>query len=174
MLGRDRPRSCQPGLTGRAGPGRLPRLGAGGSGPEDPHPPAGAVPAAPHQPPASPRAVGPLTVSFSRVPTLEQIQAKNPAVREGGQYQPSTCEPRSRTAVIIPHRNRETHLGHLLYYLHPFLQRQQLQYGIYVVHQVSPAGTGGFARHRAHPGGPPLPTGFLRRQATPPSTGPSC
>ncbi|XP_009463249.1 PREDICTED: beta-1,4-galactosyltransferase 3 [Nipponia nippon] len=83
-----------------------------------------------------PRAVGPLTVSFSRVPTLEQIQAKNPAVREGGRYQPSTCEPRSRTAVIIPHRNRETHLGHLLYYLHPFLQRQQLQYGIYVVHQA--------------------------------------
>ncbi|PKU29417.1 beta- -galactosyltransferase 3 [Limosa lapponica baueri] len=81
-------------------------------------------------------AVGPLTVSFSRVPTLEQIQAKNPAVEEGGRYQPSTCEPRSRTAIIIPHRNRETHLGHLLYYLHPFLQRQQLQYGIYVVHQA--------------------------------------
>lgn len=81
------------------------------------------------------------------MPTLEQIQAKNPAVQEGGRYQPSTCEPRSRTAVIIPHRNRETHLGHLLYYLHPFLQRQQLQYGIYVVHQVSPACTGGFTGH---------------------------
>ena len=67
---------------------------------------------------------------------LEQIQAKNPAVQPGGRYQPQTCEPRSRTAVIVPHRNRETHLGHLLYYLHPFLQRQQLHYGIYVVHQV--------------------------------------
>ncbi|KAM6037984.1 beta-1,4-galactosyltransferase 3 [Theristicus caerulescens] len=90
----------------------------------------------PFCPERSPFLVGPLTVSFSRVPTLEQIQAKNPAVQEGGRYQPSTCEPRSRTAVIIPHRNRETHLGHLLYYLHPFLQRQQLQYGIYVVHQA--------------------------------------
>ncbi|XP_075380854.1 beta-1,4-galactosyltransferase 3 isoform X2 [Mycteria americana] len=90
----------------------------------------------PFCPERSPFLVGPLTVSFSRVPTLEQIRAKNPAVQEGGRYQPSTCEPRSRTAVIIPHRNRETHLGHLLYYLHPFLQRQQLQYGIYVVHQA--------------------------------------
>ncbi|XP_067425742.1 beta-1,4-galactosyltransferase 3 isoform X2 [Emydura macquarii macquarii] len=81
-------------------------------------------------------AVGPLTVSFSQVPTLQQIQEKNPAVREGGRYRPLTCEARSRTAVIIPHRNRETHLGHLLYYLHPFLQRQQLQYGIYVIHQA--------------------------------------
>ncbi|NXE16990.1 B4GT3 galactosyltransferase, partial [Lophotis ruficrista] len=61
----------------------------------------------------------------------------------GGRYHPSTCEPRSRTAIIIPHRNRETHLGHLLYYLHPFLQRQQLQYGIYVVHQVSTGGCAG-------------------------------
>uniref|UniRef100_A0A8C3PW62 Beta-1,4-galactosyltransferase n=1 Tax=Chrysolophus pictus TaxID=9089 RepID=A0A8C3PW62_CHRPC len=83
-----------------------------------------------------PPTVGPLTVTFSRVPTLEQIQAKNPAVQPGGRYQPQTCEPRSRTAVIVPHRNRETHLGHLLYYLHPFLQRQQLHYGIYVVHQA--------------------------------------
>ncbi|XP_074931281.1 beta-1,4-galactosyltransferase 3 isoform X2 [Phalacrocorax aristotelis] len=90
----------------------------------------------PFCPERSPFLVGPLTVSFSRVPTLEQIQAKNPVVQEGGRYQPSTCEPRSRTAIIIPHRNRETHLGHLLYYLHPFLQRQQLQYGIYVVHQA--------------------------------------
>ncbi|NXA43104.1 B4GT3 galactosyltransferase, partial [Eudromia elegans] len=54
----------------------------------------------------------------------------------GGRYRPPACEPRSRTAIVIPHRNREGHLGHLLYYLHPFLQRQQLQYGIYVVHQA--------------------------------------
>ncbi|NWT49297.1 B4GT3 galactosyltransferase, partial [Chroicocephalus maculipennis] len=77
---------------------------------------------------------------------------------EGGRYQPSTCEARSRTAVIIPHRNRETHLGHLLYYLHPFLQRQQLQYGIYVVHQVRPVGAGGFTGlrggHRCQPARP--------------------
>uniref|UniRef100_A0A8C3J6I6 Beta-1,4-galactosyltransferase n=1 Tax=Calidris pygmaea TaxID=425635 RepID=A0A8C3J6I6_9CHAR len=104
----------------------------------DPHPALWVPSPPPHTSPLPPppATVGPLTVSFSRVPTLEQIQAKNPAVEEGGRYHPSTCEPRSRTAVIIPHRNRETHLGHLLYYLHPFLQRQQLQYGIYVVHQA--------------------------------------
>lgn len=135
-------------------------------------------------------AVGPLTVGFSQVPTLKQIVEKNPAVREGGRYRPVTCEPRSRTAVIIPHRNRETHLRHLLYYLHPFLQRQQLQYGIYVIHQVglhSPA-----ARQGALYWGSPLAqggvgasrhlTGLLSellalpccRLGTPPSTGPSC
>ncbi|XP_015706389.1 beta-1,4-galactosyltransferase 3-like isoform X2 [Coturnix japonica] len=92
--------------------------------------------APPYCPVTSPLLLGPLTVSFSRVPTLDQIRAKNPLVQPGGRYRPTACEPRSRTAVIVPHRNRETHLGHLLYYLHPFLQRQQLQYGIYVVHQA--------------------------------------
>ncbi|XP_048367537.1 beta-1,4-galactosyltransferase 3 [Sphaerodactylus townsendi] len=95
--------------------------------------PTGALPYCPER---SPYLIGPLTVSFSQVPTLEQIQQKNPAVSNGGRYRPSACESRSRTAIVIPHRNRESHLRHLLYYLHPFLQRQQLQYGIYVVHQA--------------------------------------
>ncbi|KAG8548893.1 hypothetical protein GDO81_023634 [Engystomops pustulosus] len=64
-----------------------------------------------------------------------RIQEKNPLVSAGGRYKPPNCESRHKTAVIIPHRNRETHLRHLLYYLHPFLQRQQLQYGIYIIHQ---------------------------------------
>ncbi|XP_042296231.1 beta-1,4-galactosyltransferase 3 [Sceloporus undulatus] len=93
----------------------------------------------PYCPDRSPYLIGPLTVSFRNVPTLEQIQEKNPAVALGGRYCPATCESHSRTAIIIPHRNRETHLRHLLYYLHPFLQRQQLQYGIYVVHQAGNA-----------------------------------
>ncbi|XP_075464018.1 beta-1,4-galactosyltransferase 3 isoform X1 [Ascaphus truei] len=89
----------------------------------------------PRCPERSPYLVGPLTVVFSRVPTLRRIKEKNPLVVHGGQYRPPNCESRYRTAVIIPHRNRETHLRHLLYYLHPFLQRQQLHYGIYVIQQ---------------------------------------
>ncbi|XP_075764145.1 beta-1,4-galactosyltransferase 3 isoform X1 [Pelodiscus sinensis] len=107
----------------------LPRLHPGGG-------PTGSLPYCPER---SPYLIGPLTVSFSQTPTLKQILEKNPAVKEGGRCQPLTCEARSRTAVIIPHRNRETHLRHLLYYLHPFLQRQQLQYGIYVIHQAGNA-----------------------------------
>ncbi|XP_030042197.1 beta-1,4-galactosyltransferase 3 isoform X2 [Microcaecilia unicolor] len=84
----------------------------------------------------SPHLIGPLTVTFNKVPTLKQIKEKNPVVTKGGRYRPLSCEPRHRTAVIIPHRNREAHLQYLLYYLHPFLQRQQIQYGIYIVHQA--------------------------------------
>ncbi|KAF7692102.1 hypothetical protein HF521_011069 [Silurus meridionalis] len=74
---------------------------------------------------------GPIHVSFPSGLTLAQVERKNPLVVRGGRYRPPDCEARHRTAIIIPHRNREQHLKFFLYYIHPFLQRQQLSYGIY-------------------------------------------
>lgn len=86
-------------------------------------PPAQALPYCPER---SPFLVGPVSVSFSPVPSLAEIVERNPRVESGGRYRPAGCEPRSRTAIIVPHRAREHHLRLLLYHLHPFLQRQQL------------------------------------------------
>lgn len=90
----------------------------------------------PDCPERSPLLVGPVFVSFSPVPSLAEILERNPLVEPGGRYRPPGCEPHSRTAIIVPHRAREPHLRLLLYHLHPFLQRQQLAYGIYVIHQA--------------------------------------
>ncbi len=79
---------------------------------------------------------GPIHVTFPSGLTLAEVERKNPLVVRGGRYRPPNCEARHRTAIIIPHRNREQHLKFFLYYLHPFLQRQQLNYGIYVIQQV--------------------------------------
>lgn len=84
----------------------------------------------------SPFIRGPIHVSFPSGLTLAEVQRKNPLVVRGGRYRPPDCEARHRTAIIIPHRQREQHLKFLLYYLHPLLQRQQLSYGIYVIHQA--------------------------------------
>lgn len=81
-------------------------------------------------------AVGPIHITFTSGLTLKEVQRKNPLVVRGGRYRPPDCEARHRIAIVIPHRHREHHLRFLLYYLHPFLQRQQLQYGIYIIHQV--------------------------------------
>ncbi|XP_012584944.1 PREDICTED: beta-1,4-galactosyltransferase 4 isoform X2 [Condylura cristata] len=67
--------------------------------------------------------------------TLEDVQAENPSVHRG-RYHPEDCQATQRVAILIPHRNRERHLLYLLEHLHPFLQRQQLDYGIYVIHQA--------------------------------------
>ncbi len=79
---------------------------------------------------------GPIHVTFPSGLTLAEVQRKNPLVVRGGRYRPPDCVARHKTAIIIPHRHREHHLRFLLYYLHPFLQRQQLNYGIYIIHQV--------------------------------------
>ncbi|XP_056330822.1 beta-1,4-galactosyltransferase 3 [Danio aesculapii] len=90
----------------------------------------------PYCPKQSPHLVGPIHVTFPSGLTLGDVERKNPLVVRGGRYRPPNCEARHRTAIIIPHRSREHHLKFLLYYLHPFLQRQQLNYGIYVIHQA--------------------------------------
>ncbi|XP_077577655.1 beta-1,4-galactosyltransferase 3 [Stigmatopora nigra] len=87
-------------------------------------------------PKTSPLLGGAFRVTFPSGLTLAEVQRKNPAVERGGRYRPSECKARHSTAVIIPHRLREHHLKFLLYYLHPFLQRQQLDYAIYVIHQA--------------------------------------
>ncbi|KAJ8370109.1 hypothetical protein SKAU_G00101370 [Synaphobranchus kaupii] len=84
----------------------------------------------------SPLLVGPVSVHLSPPPSLDEIREKNPLVSSGGHYRPPNCESHHHTAIIIPYRDRLSHLHSLLYHLHPFLQRQQLHYAIYIVHQV--------------------------------------
>ncbi|XP_018417676.1 PREDICTED: beta-1,4-galactosyltransferase 3-like [Nanorana parkeri] len=93
----------------------------------------------PFCPETSPFIGGPIRVQLPESLTIEDVKHKNPYVTSGGRYKPPDCESNHKTAVIIPHRNREQHLKYLLYFLHPFLQRQQLNYGIYIIHQAGNA-----------------------------------
>ena len=58
-------------------------------------------------------------------------------VQKGGIYKPRDCKPIDSVAIIIPYRDREKQLEIFINYMHAFLQRQQLQYGIFVVELVS-------------------------------------
>ncbi|KFU92139.1 Beta-1,4-galactosyltransferase 1, partial [Chaetura pelagica] len=80
-------------------------------------------------------AVGALRVDFSQPVNLDEVARINPEVKAGGRSAPKDCIALQKVAVIIPFRNREEHLKYWLYYLHPILQRQQLDYGVYVINQ---------------------------------------
>lgn len=80
--------------------------------------------------------VGPLRVDFNTPVSLDEVKKVNPAVQPGGRFKPKECVALQKVALIIPFRNREEHLKYWLYYLHPILQRQQLDYGVYVINQV--------------------------------------
>lgn len=86
-------------------------------------------------PALSPYLRGASKLSFKPSVTLEEVQKENPQVAKG-RYHPVECSALQHVAILIPHRNREKHLLYLLQHLHPFLQRQQLDYGIYVIHQA--------------------------------------
>jgi len=67
---------------------------------------------------------------------LKNTEAQHPEVRAGGQWAPSDCYARQRLAIIIPFRGRHHHLNKLLQIIHPFLQRQQANYTIFIIEQV--------------------------------------
>ena len=57
-------------------------------------------------------------------------------VEEGGYCQPHDCISRwPKVAIIVPFRDRGPQLEAFLYHIHPVLQRQQLNYRIFVVEQ---------------------------------------
>src|SRR6218665_1808206 len=59
-------------------------------------------------------------------------------VRMGGEWMPDNCVPHTRLAIIIPCRDRDSHLRILLRHLYPILKRQQLHFRIFVVDQRLP------------------------------------
>lgn len=57
-------------------------------------------------------------------------------VQPGGKYQTKECISRHKVAIVVPLRNRTEHLAVFLRYMHPFLQRQQLNYTIIIAEQA--------------------------------------
>jgi len=67
-------------------------------------------------------------------PTMDAIVRLNMDLDDDGHFTPN-CSHKERVAIIVPFRDRLDHLRIFLYNLHPFLQRQLLEYNIYVVEQ---------------------------------------
>ncbi|XP_042901848.1 beta-1,4-N-acetylgalactosaminyltransferase bre-4 isoform X2 [Parasteatoda tepidariorum] len=74
-------------------------------------------------------------VSFHNRTDVEDLLRRSPYMRGRGSWTPHHCAPLFRVAIIIPYRDRLEHLTTLLYTLHPLLQRQLLEYRVYVVEQ---------------------------------------
>uniref|UniRef100_A0A667YR19 Beta-1,4-galactosyltransferase n=1 Tax=Myripristis murdjan TaxID=586833 RepID=A0A667YR19_9TELE len=87
-------------------------------------------------PDVPPKLVGPLFITFDQHRTMDGVKKDvGSSLQEGGRFKPPNCLSLQKVAVIIPFRKRHEHLKHWLFYLHPVLKRQQLDYGIYVINQ---------------------------------------
>ena len=88
-------------------------------------------------PPVPPALQGSLVVN--NVPDNFSIVTNSsyyPNVEIGGHYHPTTCLARHKIAIIVPYRDRLDILKHFLYHTHQIVQRQQLDYRIYVCEQA--------------------------------------
>lgn len=69
--------------------------------------------------------------------SIDDIQEKlSEILYPGGYYTPSKCQARHRVAIIIPYRNQPKDLAIFIKNIHPFLIKQQLEYGVFVVEQT--------------------------------------
>jgi len=82
-----------------------------------------------------PNLVGPIKVWMDE-PSMQVLEKLYPDLEDGGHGQPKFCKARHRVAIIIPYRDRDTHLRIFLHNLHSFLRKQELDYGIFVVEQI--------------------------------------
>ena len=79
---------------------------------------------------------GRFPVQVNDVPNMEDMMEMFPQLEPGGRWHPSQCQARHKVAVIVPYRDREPHLRAFLFNIHKFLQKQQIEYGIYIVEQA--------------------------------------
>ncbi|KAI9559313.1 hypothetical protein GHT06_016102 [Daphnia sinensis] len=88
----------------------------------------------------SPKLVGWTNLSLAKTTALRKESVTKlieAGIKPGGRYQPKDCQSRHKVAIVVPYRNRKDHLTVFLHYMHPLLQRQQLNYVVIVVEQSS-------------------------------------
>jgi len=74
-----------------------------------------------------------------KIPLINELELQHSDLHIGGSWQPSDCIARHRVAIIVPFRDRKEHLRVFLTFIHPMLQRQHLQYTVFIAEQVSTA-----------------------------------
>ncbi|XP_068617583.1 beta-1,4-N-acetylgalactosaminyltransferase bre-4 isoform X2 [Battus philenor] len=78
--------------------------------------------------------LGPIAVNKTEL-ELDFVEKKYPMVHRGGRYSPPNCTARHKVAIIVPYRDRQQHLATFLNHMHPFLMKQQIEYGIFIIEQ---------------------------------------
>jgi len=82
-----------------------------------------------------PNLKGRFPVTVTNIPSMDDMSNMFPGLELGGRWRPKSCLSKHKVAIIVPYRDREPHLRAFLLNIHRFLQRQQVEYGIYIVEQ---------------------------------------
>ncbi|VDO99505.1 unnamed protein product [Soboliphyme baturini] len=72
----------------------------------------------------------------SHPPTFAELEKQFNMLDAGGRFTPRSCMPVHTVAIVVPYRDRESHLRSFLQNIHPFLMNQSLDYGIFIVEPI--------------------------------------
>ena len=81
------------------------------------------------------RNLGPLQTIAKPPKSLTELQKQIPFVQLGGRWEPPSCSAPIRVAIVVAYRNRLESLLIFLNTLHPMLQKQHLDYQMFIVEQ---------------------------------------
>ena len=78
-----------------------------------------------------------IEINLQFVPQAYQIEelASSTGIKNGC-WSPTYCRSRQSTAIIVPYRDREKHVGKFVYFMHQFLQKQHREYCIILSEQA--------------------------------------
>jgi len=79
---------------------------------------------------------GLVTLDVLNVPPMDELIKIHGDVAAGGRWSPVTCSHWQKVAIIVPYRDRFTHLILLLDRLHSLLHKQMISYQIFIIEQV--------------------------------------
>lgn len=75
-------------------------------------------------------------INVQQTVSSKQLDFIKHSVSLGGEWMPKHCIPQHHTAIIVCYRNRTEQLQTFLYYMHSFLQKQDIHYQIYIIEQT--------------------------------------
>ena len=80
--------------------------------------------------------VGRRDFNFNNSASLNHTENEDLQIDIGGSWSPKDCIPIKKVAILVPYRKRPQQLKTFLTHIHPILQRQRLDYRVFVIEQV--------------------------------------
>eukprot|EP00795_Rhopilema_esculentum_P000824 gene824-10566_t len=80
--------------------------------------------------------VGRRDFNFNNSAALNHTENEDLQIDIGGSWSPKDCIPIKKVAILVPYRKRPQQLNTFLTHIHPILQRQRLDYRIFVIEQA--------------------------------------
>uniref|UniRef100_A0AAF5DGG4 Galactosyltransferase C-terminal domain-containing protein n=1 Tax=Strongyloides stercoralis TaxID=6248 RepID=A0AAF5DGG4_STRER len=73
---------------------------------------------------------------YLEAPPFKYINSLYPNIKSGGHFYPNNCKAQQKVAILVPYKNRQVQLRIFLYNIHRTLQKQYIDYVIFIIEPI--------------------------------------